>query len=345
MFKAKYTIGWSMIALLFVACKKDASYDITGDPEVKFFTNATGFGNAPQNSISYNVVNIPDVASSGLINLSSTMPAIIKVPVFATREVSEDVTIGAVQDNSLIADYNASHNTSYLAFPSGILNTSGLSARIAKGGSTSTDSLTIATDSTQFKILTGVAYIAPIRLTTVSNRNVGGITNNSTTQVVYILANVEQRRIKFLATTTDIQGALVTPRTSWTSIFSPTPTTIGSIFDGLTTTYSRWTTPVSPYGQLDVNIQASKNITGIRLYTMNSSTYVPTKVDVYLSSDGINYDLIGSPLKANLTFASNYNYILFYKAIPAQYIRLRLYYSTSTSSNNGRLTEFDVYAN
>ena len=83
----------------------------------------------------------------------------------------------------------------------------------------------------------------------------------------------------------------------------------------------------------------------MRLYTSNSSTYIPTKVDVYLSNDGINYDLIGSPLKANLTYASSYNYILFYKAFPAKYIRLRLYYSTSTSTNNLRLTEFDVYAN
>jgi hypothetical protein len=211
-----------------------------------------------------------------------------------------------------------------------------------KGGSTSADSITITTDPTNLNIMTGKTYMAPIKLTTISNPAAGVITSQPTTQVAYIVVNVEQRRIKYLGTTTDIQGTLITPRTPWSIILTPTPTTVGSIVDGSTTTFSRWS--ASP-GQVDVNLQAAKNVTGIRLYTTTSTTSLPTQVDVFLSSDGVNFDYIGTPLKANLTFASNYNYIVFYKPIPAQYIRLVLYYSTSTSTNNFRLTEFDVYSN
>jgi hypothetical protein len=327
---------------MVLSCKKESTYDVKGNPQVKFFTNNTASGNAPDNSISYNVVNIPDAAGSGLVNLSNNLPAAIKFPVFATKAVSQDVVIGAELDNSLIEKYNAAHGTSYKPFPAGILKTTGLTAHLANGNSSSADSITIQTDLAAVNSMNEKTYMAPIKLTTVSNAGVGVITDNSTSQVVYIIGNVELRRIKYLATTADVIGALVSPRTAWTATFNPAPASSGSIFDGSTTTFTRW--GVSP-GLLDVNMQVTKNVTGIRLYTTNSATLIPTQVEVYLSNDGISYDFIGAPLRANLTYASSYNYILFYKAIPAKYIRLKLYYSTSTNTQNTRVTEFDVYAN
>lgn len=92
-------------------------------------------------------------------------------------------------------------------------------------------------------------------------------------------------------------------------------------------------------------MQEVKNVTAIRLYTSNSSTQIPTQIEVSVSTDGINYTLVGAPLRANLTYASSYNYIVFYKPIPAKYIRLNLFYGTSTNTQNLRVTEFDVYAN
>ena len=342
MLKTKNYFAYLLIVSLGLSCKKETAYDVTGNPQVKFFTNNTASGNAPDNSISYSVVNIPDVAGSGLVNLSNNLPAAIKFPVFATKAVSQDVAIGAELDNSLIEKYNAAHGTSYKPFPAGILKTTGLMAHLTNGSSTSADSITIQTDLTTVNVMNEKAYMAPIKLTTVSNAGVGVITDNGTSQVVYIVSNVELRRIKYLATTADIIGALVSPRTAWTAGFNPAPTTSGSIFDGSTTTFSRW--GVSP-GLLDVNMQATKNVTGIRLYTTNSATLIPTQVEVYLSNDGLSYDFIGAPLRANLTYVSSYNYILFYKPIPAKYIRLKLYYSTSTNTQNTRVTEFDVYAN
>ena len=56
----KYLTGTLLIVTTIVACKKDDSYDVTGDPEVKFFTNNETLGNAPVNSKTYAVVNYPD---------------------------------------------------------------------------------------------------------------------------------------------------------------------------------------------------------------------------------------------------------------------------------------------
>jgi len=338
----KYFTGCFVIAGMFLSCEKEQTFDITGDPEVKFFTNNANTGNAPANSISYGVVNYPDAVSSGWLTLSTTMPVAIKIPVFASKPVSQEVVIGAELDNSLIEKYNAANNTSYVAFPSGVLNTGSLSARIPGGTAISADSISINSDTSRLKTLTEKMYMAPIKLTTVSKTGVGSISSSGSAQVVYILLNTELRRIKYLAVPADAIGALITPRTSWAINFTPVPSTVGSIVDGSTTTYSRWS--ASP-GQVDVSLQTTKNVTGIRLYTTNSSTNIPTQVEVSLSNDGINYDLIGAPLRANLTYTSSYNYILFYKAIPAKYIRLKLYYSTSTSSNNLRVAELDVYAN
>ncbi|MBS1566587.1 MAG: DUF1735 domain-containing protein [Bacteroidetes bacterium] len=342
MFNVKYLLALPAAAMVLFSCRKSDDANIQGDPEVKFFIRNTGAGNLPDNSISYTAVNYPDAAGSGLINLSNTLPSSIKFPVYATQAVTGDVTVEAVLDNSLIAAYNTAHNTSYAALPSGLLNTGGLLAHIAKGASTSSDSITINTNVTGINTLTQTAYMAPIKLTTVSNPSVGKVTANSTIQVTYIIVSVEQRRIKYLGTTTDIAGALVSNRTAWAVSFVNAPTTTGSVTDGSTTTYSRWT--ASPQ-QVDVNLQATTNLTALRLYTSNSSTYIPTQVDVLVSNDGLTYDYVGSPLKANLTYASSYNYIVFYKAIPAKYVRLKLYYSTSTNTQNFRLTEFDVYAN
>ena len=341
MFTAKYLAGITLITSLLLSCGKDKDYNVKGDSQVKFFTNVTNTGNAPVNSMSYGVVNIPGTGT-GLTNLSTTLPATVKIPVFATAPVSEDVTIGASLDNSLIAKYNESRGTSYEAFPANVLNTSNLTAKILKGSSTSSDSISIPVDLSTVNTLSSKAYIAPIRLTTVSNNQAGTITTNLESQVIYVVADMELRRIKYLATTADIIGSLISSRTNWTASFSPAPTTSGSIFDGSTTTYTRWSS--SP-AQLDVNMQDTKNVTGIRLYTTNSATLIPTQITVSLSNDGINYDVIGSPLRANLTYASSYNYILFYRPIAAKYIRLGLTYSTSTNTQNFRVTEFDVYAN
>ena len=340
----KYFCCSLLAALVLASCGKKDNYDITGDPEIKFFTNEVNAGNAPPNSISFSVVNIPDVNGPGWANLSSTVPDAIKFPVRASREVTAEVTVSAELDNSLIDAYNAAHNTDYKPFPAGILNTQSLAARIPAGASRSADSITITAETASLHLLTEKAYMAPIRLTSVSNPAAGAISSNTAIQVTYIVVHVQLRRIAYNRPAAQATGSLIADRSSWTALLSPNPTQVsggGSILDGSTTSYSRW--GASP-GQADVNMQEVKQVTGIRVYTSTSSTMTPTQIEVYLSEDGVNYDAIGAPLRADLAYASGYTYILFYKAIPAKFIRLVLHYSTSTNTQNLRLAELQVYA-
>jgi hypothetical protein len=340
----KYISCFTITALL-VSCGEKDSFDITGDPGIKFFTNNESLGNAPQNSISYAVVNIPNTAGAGWVNLSTTIPAAIRFPVMASAPVLQDVTISAVLDNSLIDAYNAEHGTSYLPFPAGMLNTDALSASFAKGGTRSSDSISITTNTAGLNGLTGKSYMAPIKLNNVSNPAAGHITSNNAIQVTYVVANVEKRQIKYNAPSSEALGTLIADRSAWTAVLTPEPIQLsggGGILDGSTTSFSRWGVSL---GQVDINMQTVQAVTGIRLRTSTTTTQTPTQVEVWVSEDGINYELIGAPLRADMALESSNHFILFYKAVNAKYIRLKLSYTTSTSTQNRRVTELDVYAN
>ncbi len=343
MLPLRYIAGCIITVSVLFSCGKKESYDIKGDPEVKFFTNVESSGNAPQNSFSFVVVNHPDPAGSGLLNLSGTIPSEIKFPVLATKAVSQSVGVTAQLDNSLIEQYNAAHNTNYAAFPAGFLTGANLTAQIPGGATRSADSITIAADLASLGSLTESAYMAPVKLTSVSNPSAGAITGNSAAQVVYIVVTVSIQQIKFNAGAAEAVGVLINPRSAWNVALTPDPSPSGSIIDGSNSSYSRWGSTTQ--GLVDVDMQASQNVTGLRLFTTTTSNQTPTQVTVYLSPDGINYENIGAPLRANLSYGSGYTYILFYKAIQARYIRLQLNYGTSTNTQNRRIAELDVYAN
>jgi hypothetical protein len=186
--------------------------------------------------------------------------------------------------------------------------------------------------------------MAPVKLTTVSDASVGSITSDTAIKVVYVVLNVELRQIWYLATAANITGTLQA-KTGWGVSFNPAPNSAGNILDGSTSTLSRWTTPLAAPVQVDLDMLSSKNVTGFRLYSSTSSSVSPSQIDVSVSDDGITYKEIGLVLKANLTYASGYTYVGFYKPIGARYLRLMVSYSTSTSTQNGRMAELDVYAN
>lgn len=337
----KYSIGCIALSAMLLACSKDKKYDIRGDKEVKFFFNNLALGNAPQNSISYNVANRPD-ATGAIVNISHNFPETIKVPVYATRKVTDEVVVSAQLDNSLIAEYNAANNTAFEAFPEGVLSTSGLTARITKDMDYSTDSITIAVNQSLITSLTGKAYLAPVRLTSVSKPGVGAITSVQGSSVTYIVVNPEMRYIQYNAGAADMTGTIINPRSGWEFSYNPAPIATGSVVDGNNNTFMRW--GVSSV-QIDLNMNETKNVTGVRIFTASSSTYNPMSYSMATSDDGINYEVIGTPARANITFSSGYSYFAFYKPITARYIRLIIGYTTSTNTNNRRLAEFDVYAN
>lgn len=337
----KYMTGAAMLILL-AACSKEERYDVEGDPEVKFFTNNGALGNAPQNSLSFQVINYPDPAGTDFLNLTTSLPNVIKFPVFATRGVSQDVEINAVLDNSLVAAYNRQHNTEYEVLPESMLNPGPLTARFVKGSTVSNDSISLPLTLAGLHQLSAPAYMAAVKLSAVSNRNAGSLTSNESSLITYILVNVEKRWIRSLGVESDVMGSLVADKSNWVATLTPAPSPAGSIIDNSTSSYSRF--PSSP-GQVDLDMQEVKSLGGIRLRTGSSNTTTPLQTTIQISTDGINYESIGAPARADLTYASGATYFILYRPVQARYLRLQLNYSTSTSTQNRRVTELDVYIN
>jgi hypothetical protein len=339
MLRYKYGVTGLALCLLMLSCSKKDNYDIKGNPDIKIFTNNLAAGNDPINSIRFGVVNRPD--GGNIINLETTMPSEIKIAVYATRAVSQDITIEAELAGELIADYNATHGTSFQAFPTGMLNADNLTARINSGMSYSSDSLNVAVNLGMLSSLTGTAYMAPIRLRSVSNPNAGSLSSKAESVVTYIIAYPEMRYIRFNAEETDLVGNQMADRAAWDFSYSPTPAfSNGTFWDGNNNSYIRWSS--SPI-EVNVNMQAETPFTGLRLRTGTNSNWTPTQVDLYISNDGINYQSLGTAARGDLVYTGGYTYVVLYNSMPAKYLRLMLSYSTSTSSNNRRLSELDVY--
>jgi hypothetical protein len=269
------------------------------------------------------------------------MPSEIKIAVYATRAVSQDITIEAELAEELIADYNATYGTSFQAFPTGMLNAANLMARINSGMSYSSDSLSVGVNLAMLSSLTGDAYMAPIRLRSVSNENVGSLSSKAESVISYIVTYPELRYIRYDAEESELVGNQIADRTAWDFSYSPTPAFAnGTFWDGSNNSYIRWSS--SPI-EVNVNMQAETPVTGLRLRTGTNSNWTPTQIDLYISNDGINYQSLGTAARGNLVYTGGYTYVVLYNSMPAKYLRLMLSYSTSTSSNNRRLSELDVY--
>src|SRR4051812_43604377 len=102
MFKSKYFIGCLLMAAVFSCKKEEDMADKKGSADTMIFTNNTNPGNMPANSVSFPVLNIPDANSDGWVTLSNGVPSTIKIPVFASKPVNNEVTVTAELDNSLV---------------------------------------------------------------------------------------------------------------------------------------------------------------------------------------------------------------------------------------------------
>jgi hypothetical protein len=149
------------------------------------------------------------------------------------------------------------------------------------------------------------------------------------------------RYIRYDAEESELVGNQIADRTAWDFSYSPTPAFAnGTFWDGSNNSYIRWSS--SPI-EVNVNMQAETPVTGLRLRTGTNSNWTPTQIDLYISNDGINYQSLGTAARGNLVYTGGYTYVVLYNSMPAKYLRLMLSYSTSTSSNNRRLSELDVY--
>ncbi len=324
--KKIFTVFLLVTGLLLSSCSKDEiTYDIVGEKTNKvYFNTETQYVNLYK----FTVLHTP---------VSSTGNIIARFPVRCTKEASSELKVSLVVDNSLVENYNRLKNTMLSQVPENYFELSNNILTIPKGKMISSDSVSLSVLPNFLPELKKDGYLIPVKISSVNGSN--DIEISSNLNVVYIIISTSWTNCYNSPVLADMTGmSLITPRTGWSATINVSlySGNLSQMFDGSTSTY--WQIRPSQSFTLTVDLNTEyNNITGIRSHT-NSTSYNLTKVNVYTSTDGLNWVFQGSP---TLSTATTYQYIKFYQPVTARYIRIEAVSWRSTSRIYW--AEFDVY--
>jgi hypothetical protein len=317
--------GMLMIAVALIGgCKDNIGYDVTGDAINRVYINTQS---EYVNTFNLSVLHTP---------LSSTGNIAASFPVQCTQNAAADLKVTLTVDTTLISAYNKANSTNYSKIPDGLLVLSNNVLTIPKGTMNSNDSLSIAIPSIDDGELTSAGYLVPIKISTISSIDNTVISSNLNT--VYLVIGTSWTNCYSSPALTDMVGTLVSTRTTWNATLN-IPLSYGALsnlFDNNTKTY--WY--VSPAQKCALTVDMSAvyaNITGIRISSYSTS-YGLTQMNIYSSNDGVNWVSQGM---ATLSTASSYQYIKFYSAISARYLKLEIV--GWHSSSYVIMSEFSIY--
>lgn len=153
---------------LYTACIKDEKFTSTNEGTI-YMPQAYG-----------------DKASLELFKLDSAQDITFGAAYGGLKAAGGDIAATFIVDTTLIAEYNASHASSYVVFPTDAYTISGLTATI-KSGKTSSDALTIAVLTNKLDVST--KYMLPIKMTSV----VGGNLDTSLSVAYFRIDALTQR--------------------------------------------------------------------------------------------------------------------------------------------------------
>ncbi|WP_295938076.1 DUF1735 domain-containing protein [uncultured Alistipes sp.] len=237
-----------------------------------------------------------------------------------TRHAASKVDI--VYDASLVAEYNADHNTSYTALPKDYLTLENTTLTLPEGAQMTADSVTV-TLTGNLAMLTEREYLAPLRI------RAQGIDASSVQGVVYVAVETEINLIRPITATDQMVGFPATGRTAWSAdCASP-----GNLFDGNTSTSSSFKGQYNNVLNIDMN--QTQLVTGLLLGTGSAPA-----VSIEYSTDGVNFSQAGTPVSGEYVTASSMMYIAFQGHIEARYLRLKINFSSSYSLT---LSEVNIY--
>jgi len=321
-------------ASTFQSCDDKETYDVVGNPANIIYINTQGWipGKVSNNQNTFSVVQTP---------IGYVGNVLTKIPIRSTKPMATNTSVKAELDNSLIEAYNKEYGTTCVALPEGVIDLSKAVATIPQGAYLSADSVNISIDNSKLALLTGKAYLAPVKLTSTSDP---GSEVSKKYSTAYIVINTSKTIIKDNVASADMLGSLVTNYSTFTVTSDPASTrnTFANIFDGSTTTYWQFgTSPVS----IVVDMKELKKVTGFRLfsyYAASGSSYLFSKVQVSLSKDNVTFEESGTSTSSTMVNESGYQYISFYGAAEARYVKLTLHWA---SSYYRRICELGVYAN
>lgn len=327
-----FCLGFTMIAAISLqSCNNDESYDVVGNPNNLFYIKANSSPSVSSpNSLLFGVVHTP-VGDFGNVRA--------QFPVRCLRNVDVATKVTAQLDNTLIDAYNAKYGTSYAQFPEGALNLDLPTVTVEKGSYVAIDSLTASVSSSALAKFTEPGYIAPIRIASVAGSKGEG---SEVYGIGYIIVKTSTKLIKSGTSSSDILGTLVTDYSGWSaSCAQSNNNDFASLVDG--DTWSGWDFNSSVATVL-VDMHSEKEFAGIRsycLYGMYSSYgYYFSNIALAYSTDGINYVDAGSASNAEMVNENGYQYISFYGAVKARYLKIT--YTCNSQWGRG-LYELGVY--
>lgn len=260
--------------------------------------------------------------------------------VLTTIASASGYEVGVAADNSLIADYNAKHGTSYAAIDPSLVMIEGTPVAIAAGAKKSAGQVRVSLTGNLSRLTAADGYLIPLRLQAPS-----GAVASESRGVVYVAVSVatssDPFRTNFSAG--DIAGTQVADRSGWKLLASDGEGVHSgayvNLFDGDPETYVRtWGGPVS----FTVDMGREYDMTGMIIISSTwSGRYAPSEVMIEYSLDGQTYEALGTPSQsAGSILADLPNaYIALYGSQKARYLKIVASYGGNMGTG-----EFNIYA-
>lgn len=260
--------------------------------------------------------------------------------VLTTIASASGYEVDAEIDNSLVAAFNAAHNTSYAALDASQVLLENLPCTIAAGANKSADEVKVSLTGDLSGLTNKDGYLIPLQL-----KAPAGAVVSAGRGVVYVAVSVETSSDPFRTgfTAADIEGTPVADRSAWKLLACDESGVhsgaYANLFDGDLETYVRtWGGPIS----FTVDMGREYDMTGLYIGSSTwSGKYAPNEVIVEYSLDGEEYLTLGTPTQGagSISVALPDAYIALYGAQRVRYLKI-----TASYGGNMGTGEFNIYA-
>ena len=300
-----------------------AGYISEFEPCIIESSDPTLYAQAGNNNIfNANLRHVTGVGSSSDLNAG------FKVDTTISSETGYDVKVSV--DNSLIAEYNKAHNTSYVQMPSANIDLQNGSMAIGPNEYSTSDYVRLSLTGDLSNLTEPNGYLIPLVM------KASGAKTSESRGVVYAVISTETKLIKAITSPDQIAGFLPFDRSSWTADCQNP----ANLFDGDNNTAVNFN-PADNVVKFDLG--GKHFITGLKF-----STYSMIRVTVDYSLDGTEWRSAGTAERGEFYFSqSSYDrvgdfYIAFGEYLEASYIRLTFAYEV-TSVDFNKMHEFNIY--
>jgi hypothetical protein len=298
----------SALCVLLTSCFKDDDYTLPTEGNIYM----------PQAYASRALITMYDVDSVQSINFGAAYGGLK----YAGGNISATFEI----DTSLISGYNTLHGTAYVPLPADAYTLSGLSATI-QAGTTSSDALSIAVSP---KSLTaGVAYMLPVRLSSISSGHLDTALNISYFRIDSLVQRMQDVTGKAGITVSNENSGGASANEGSPKVIDADYTT--KFYTGSYSTSTNFWLQLTYPSAIEVN-----------QYTLTSgndaSERDPKTWELLGSMDGSTWTQLD--VQNNFTFSERLQTVTFKVQHPDSYTYYRLHIIANNGGTNFQLTEW-----